>query len=85
MGELNTIVNLAYKALRKHGLLIFNTEIDTESDYKMNQSGRFSHKKSYLDSLAKENHFNIRNYQTCLTRMQNNEAVYGHLYVLQKE
>lgn len=84
MGQLDTILNLAYAALRDQGLIIFNAEIGTESDFKMNQSGRFSHHKSYIDSLAKKYHFNIRNYQTCLTRMQNNEAVYGHLYVLQK-
>ena len=84
MGQLDTILHLIYNALRDHGLIIFNTEIGTESDFKMNQSGRFSHHKSYIDSLAKKYHFHIRNYQTCLTRMQNNEAVFGHLYVLQK-
>lgn len=83
-GELDTLLNLIHSALRYHGLFIFNTEINTNADYQINQSGRFSHHQSYLEALAEKNHFNVLSYQQCLTRMQNNDPVYGHLYILQK-
>ncbi len=83
VGDLAAIFQHAKTALREGGLFIFNAEIADEVDYKMNQSGRFSHQKKYLDQLAKENGLKIANYQVIETRMQNNVPVAGHLYVLQ--
>lgn len=84
IGDLETIFKMVGLALRPHGLFVFNAEICEDEDYKMNQSGRFSHSKKYLDSLANINQMKILNYQACMTRMQNNEPVYGHLYLLQR-
>ena len=85
MGDLKAIFQHAHHALREQGLFTFNAEISDDTDYKMNQSGRFSHQKKYLDQLAEQNHFKVVHYQVAKTRMQNNEPVYGHLYVLLKE
>lgn len=82
MGDLTQLFALVRQALRPHGLFAFNTEICEEPTFKMNQSGRFSHNKSYLDEEAFKNHFKIVYYQTVITRQQNNEPVYGHLYIL---
>lgn len=84
IGDLEEIFTYAKNALRKNGLFIFNSEITDQEDYKMNQSGRFSHSKTYLDALAIKNQFELLKYQVCTTRMQNNEPVYGHLYMLQR-
>ena len=54
IGDLETIFASVHKALRAHGFFIFNTEIEENSTYKMNQSGRFSHQKDYLDNLPKK-------------------------------
>ncbi len=81
-GDLETIFNSIHRALRPEGLFIFNAEIGDAPTFKMNQSGRFSHHKDYLDRLAKKEGFSILSYQEIITRMQNNEPVYGHLYVL---
>jgi predicted TPR repeat methyltransferase len=72
------------EALRDNGLFVFNTEITTEAEFKMNQSGRFSHHKNYLDRLAEKNHLKIAYYKVEVTRLQNNEPVEGHIYVLKK-
>lgn len=82
IGELESILQLIQLALREKGLFVFNAEISVDNNYKMNQSGRFTHSKHYLDALTAKNRFKIENYQTCVTRLQNNEPVYGHLYVL---
>ncbi len=83
MGDLTSLFEKVKQALRQNGLFVFNTEINAETDYKMNQSGRFSHQKKYIDALAKKNHFKIAFYQTAMTRTQSNEPVQGHVYVLQ--
>jgi len=82
MGDLTVLFKLANQALRQQGLFVFNAEICKEAPFKMNQSGRFSHSKDYLDDEAAKNHFKIVYYQTVITRQQNNEPVSGHLYVL---
>ncbi len=82
-GDLSALFMSIKTALRPSGLLICNTEITTEKDYTMNQSGRFSHQKEYLEQLAKQHHFKTLHYEKIMTRQQNNEPVYGHLYVWQ--
>ncbi len=82
MGELTTLFQHARNALREKGWFIFNAEISEQDDFQMNQSGRFAHQKKYLDSLAQQNHFKIAHYVVVETRMQNNEPVHGHVYVL---
>ena len=84
IGDLDSIFKNVNNALRNNGLFAFNAEIQEQTDYRMNQSGRFSHSKKYLDQLAESHHFKIIHYSTPVTRTQHNEPVYGHLYVLQK-
>jgi predicted TPR repeat methyltransferase len=84
LGDLDDIFKNIYSALRIGGLFAFNAEMSEQSDFKMNQSGRFSHHKNYLDKMAEKNHFKIAHYEVAVTRMQNNEPVSGHLYVLQR-
>lgn len=83
-GELNTIFELVRQSLRPEGLFVFNAEINDEPGFRMNQSGRFSHHKNYLEELASHHHFSIQAYQAITTRMQNNEPVMGHLYILKR-
>lgn len=82
LGDLQALFTLIHTALREEGLWIFNTEITEEADFKMNQSGRFSHSKAYLEQLAQS--FKVVFYKKVITRLQNNEPVYGHLYVLKR-
>jgi predicted TPR repeat methyltransferase len=82
MGDLSRLFALVKQALRPHGFFAFNAEICTDTPFKMNQSGRFAHNKKYLDDEAAKNHLRIAHYQAVITRQQNNEPVYGHLYIL---
>ncbi len=81
-GDLAATFQQARRALHAGGLFAFNTEISDDADFRMNQSGRFAHSRLYLDRLAADHHFKILHYETVVTRSQNNEPVYGHLYVL---
>ncbi|MDR3478987.1 MAG: tetratricopeptide repeat protein [Gammaproteobacteria bacterium] len=82
IGDLKPIFQAVTQALRPEGLFAFNTEITEKADFTLNQSGRFSHQKKYLEQLAAENGYQIVYYQRGITRQQNNEPVYGHLYIL---
>lgn len=84
LGDLTDIFKTVHAALREKGLFVFNTEIRDDADYKMNQSGRFAHQKKYLEKMATQNQFKISYYQKVVTRQQNNEPVYGHLFILTK-
>ncbi|MDR3491065.1 MAG: tetratricopeptide repeat protein [Gammaproteobacteria bacterium] len=83
IGDLEAIFKGIKSALRPGGLFICNTEINTKDDFAVNQSGRFSHKKEYLEALARAQHFKTLSYETIITRQQNNEPVHGHLFVWQ--
>jgi len=82
IGELDLFFQQIQKALRHGGLFLFNTEISETENHTMNQSGRFSHQKKYIETLAKKNHLDITHYEKAVTRLQNNEPVYGHLFAL---
>ncbi len=84
IGDLGSLFQHVQHTLRANGLFIFNTEISETDDYKMNQSGRFAHQKKYIERLAKQNQLAIVYHEKAMTRMQNNEPVYGYLYVLQR-
>ncbi|EKD53656.1 MAG: tetratricopeptide repeat family protein [uncultured bacterium] len=84
LGDLQELFQKSYYTLRLGGLFAFNTEISEGMDYRMNQSGRFSHQNLYLEELSEKNHFSVVSYKRLITRMQNNEPVHGHLYVLKK-
>lgn len=84
IGDLKETFKKIYHALKLNGLFVFNTEMTDQSDFLMNTSGRFSHRKNYIEQLATENHFMIHSYETAVTRQQNNEPVLGHIFVLKK-
>lgn len=84
MGDLDHLFSLINSALRPSGLFIFNTEQGENENYKMNQSGRFSHQRTYLEKCASDHQFKIISYQKSITRLQNRKPVYGHVYILKK-
>jgi predicted TPR repeat methyltransferase len=81
-GDLDIIFKMVSIALRPQGLFVFNTEITELDEYKMSQSGRFLHNKHYLEQLSARYHLQPVFYEVAATRTQNNEPVYGHIYVL---
>lgn len=82
IGDLATIFTLIKNRLNKKGVFIFNLEMTQDADFKVNQSGRFLHRKDYIEKLAQENELQISHYQQVITRMQNNAPVFGHCWVL---
>lgn len=83
-GDLEAVFADVHQALRPHGLFVFNTEIDSEHDYEMTESGRFAHNSAYIEKLIKEARFERLDYKRIQIRSQQDVAVEGHLYLLKK-
>lgn len=84
IGDLSVLFQHVSTALKPNGIFVFNTEISDATDFQMNQSGRFAHQKKYIEQLAQENNLKILNYTVAMTRQQNNQPVYGHIFSLQR-
>jgi predicted TPR repeat methyltransferase len=82
-GDLSQVFHYLKAALRPQGLLVFNTEITEKADFLINPTGRFAHHREYLDKLLINNQLKLIHYSTAQTRLQNDEAVHGHIYVVQ--
>lgn len=82
-GDLDPIFSAVRQHLRPQGLFVFNTEIAQIEAFEMQPTGRFSHHASYLTQLAEKHGLDCVSYEKILGRMQNNNPVHGHLYVLQ--
>lgn len=83
-GDLEQIFKAIHQALRKHGYLIFNAEINDQEDYMLTSSGRFTHSKAYIDRLITQINFTVLSYKKITIRTQNDVPVSGHLYLLRK-
>jgi predicted TPR repeat methyltransferase len=82
VGDLAPIFESAHRALRSDGLFLFNLEISEDEPFRVGQSGRFGHRKEYVDELAKAHQFIVVSYQKVRLRQQNRQEVMGHMYLL---
>jgi predicted TPR repeat methyltransferase len=90
IGELRCIFESVYKKLcpKKKGLFAFSTECLEESlstnPYLLHKCARFSHKRSYIEMLAKEVGFNIELLEKSVIRQNQGKDVAGLLIVLSR-
>lgn len=84
-GDLSVYFSAVFRVLRPNGIFAFNAEVGELKDYEITDSGRFSHRKDYLEQLIAESHFEILDYQKITMRTQNQLPVRGHLYLLKKQ
>jgi len=59
IGDLSSILHLASKALKQGGKLVFNIEKLEDGDYYLQDNGRFSHTKEYLQQVLVQHSFKI--------------------------
>ncbi|TAK78316.1 MAG: tetratricopeptide repeat protein, partial [Gammaproteobacteria bacterium] len=80
-GDLAPLFAAAANTLKAGGFFIFNAEISEKEDYLLTTSGRFAHSRAYLDQLALQNQLIILQYQVAVIRTQDQQPVWGHLYL----
>ena len=87
VGDLdNVFTSLSKLKIDNHDIFAFTTEIlsedNTNKGFKLQQNGRYSHKKSYLDNLIKKYNFSTVTYKPVVLRKELNNDVHGHLYII---
>ncbi len=83
IGDLSDIFRLIKSRNKKGGKLVFSTE-DYEGDgFFLEQSGRYSHSKKYIEGLCKKFGFELRHFETQVLRKDKNQYVSGGLYILE--
>jgi predicted TPR repeat methyltransferase len=84
MGNLTELMPLVAAALRPDGYFVFNAELSQDKDYVATASGRYAHRKNYLDKLLAENKLAVLAYHTAEFRNQDGAPIVGHLYLAKK-
>lgn len=52
--------------------------------WSLQRSGRFSHRQSYLETLARAHGLHVEYYEQIVPRMELGKEIQGHLFVLRK-
>ena len=90
LGNLQAVFEGVYRCLVKGGIFAFTTErLEEEEEednrpYLLRACGRFAHKQTYLEKLAKKVSFEVTALQTSVLRKNGGKDVMGILAVLKK-
>ena len=82
VGELSEIFRLIKSRNKKPGYLVFSTEHTEKDGYHLLRTLRYSHSKSYIESLCKKFDYNISHFSTNDLRKEKGEFLTGGIYVL---
>ena len=82
VGELTEIFRLIESKNKRPGYLVFSTEHTELDGYHILKSGRYSHSKSYIESLCNKFGYKISQFSTTNLRKEKEHFLSGGLYVL---
>ena len=82
IGELTEIFRLIKSRNKKPGHLVFSTEHTEKDGYHLLRTGRYSHSKSYIESLCKKFDYNISHFSTNELRKEKGDFLTGGVYIL---
>ena len=85
IGNINKIVKSIYTRQNKNGYFIFSVEKSlSHQTFHLRETGRYSHNTAYIESLLKENSYNIITAVNTIIRKENGNNVEGMIYLCQK-
>jgi predicted TPR repeat methyltransferase len=82
VGELSDVFRLIKTRNKRSGRLIFSTEHTELNGFHLEQSGRYSHSKSYIESLCSKFDYSMSHFSTAPLRKDKGQFLEGGLYVL---
>ena len=82
IGDLSNIFKKARKTLTNGGVFAFSVEKTHADPYILQPSIRYAHSKKYLETLIKENGFEMLRLDNLVLRKQKQKPVEGYLIVL---
>ena len=82
VGELSEIFKLIKSRNKLKGNFIFSTEHTDRDGFFLEQTGRYSHSKKYIESLCNKFGYKLSHFETINLRKNNNKFIIGGLYFL---
>ena len=82
VGDLSDVFHLIKSRNKTGGKLVFSTEHCGGADFLLEQSGRYSHSKMYIEGLCEKFGYKLRHFETQPLRKEKNQYITGGLYVL---
>jgi predicted TPR repeat methyltransferase len=83
-GDLAPLLVAATRAMASGGLLAFSIETHEGDGYRLMPSGRYGHSVGYVRQLAAANGLQERHAGPVTIRLENDQPVAGHLFVLER-
>jgi predicted TPR repeat methyltransferase len=81
-GDLTDVFRLIKSRNKKGGKLAFSTEDYDGDGFFLEQSGRYSHSKTYIESLCKKFDYKLQHFEIQAIRKSKNKYIKGGLYLL---
>ena len=82
IGDLSDTFRLIKSRNKTGGKLAFSTEDYDGEGFFLEQSGRYSHSKKYIEGLCKKFGYELRHFETQALRKEKNQYISGGLYIL---
>ena len=82
IGNLSEVFRLIKSRNKKPGKLVFSTEHTENDGFHLERSGRYSHSKSYIDSLCEKFSYSISHFSETNLRKEKNIFLTGGVYLL---
>ena len=83
VGDLSDVFRLIKSRNKTGGKLVFSTEDYNGDGFFLEQSGRYSHSKKYIESLCEKFGYKLRHFETQNLRKEKNQYISGGLYLLE--
>ena len=83
VGRLTEIFRLIKSRNKQPGHLVFSTEHTEVDGYHILKSGRYSHSKSYIESLCRKFGYRISHFSTTQLRKEKSYFLTGGIYILE--
>ena len=83
VGNLTELFRLIKSRSQKSGNFIFSTEHTEKEGYHLLKTGRYSHSKSYIESLCKKFDYGLSHFSTAKLRKDKGSFLIGGLYILE--
>ncbi len=82
IGDCDAILQAASTALRCGGWLLFSVEQGDSADFRLRESGRYTHSADYFQRLASKHGFTVQAQQSAILRQNLGVDIHGWLFAL---
>ena len=82
VGELSDVFRLIKSKNKRRGKLVFSTEHTEREGFHLEKSGRYSHSKTYIESLSDKYGYHLSHFEKINLRKDKSEFIIGGLYLL---